>query len=63
MLLGFEVDQIAIFGEVTDQRIDMAQSQLRAALQIAAHEAVVLDPEIEGRGASVLDRGHTILLG
>ena len=37
------LDQVAILGQFTDERIDLAQRQrrLRAALQIAAHEAIL----------------------
>ena len=63
MLLGFEVDKSAIFSKFTDQRIDMAQRELGVALQIAAHEAVVLDPEVEGRSAGIVNGGHAVFFG
>jgi hypothetical protein len=39
LLLGFEVDQIAVLGQFTNQRIDMAQQELGMALQMTAQEA------------------------
>jgi hypothetical protein len=63
LLLGLEIDQIAILCELTDKGIDMTQSQLGAALQITAHEAVLTHAQLEGGGASILDSAHPILLG
>ena len=36
----FEIDEVAILGEFSDQRIDLPESQLRATLQITAHVSV-----------------------
>ena len=41
----------------------MAQRELGVALQIAAHKAVGLHPEVESRGAGIVNGGHAVFLG
>src|SRR5664279_2467112 len=64
-LLGLVVDEVAIHGELPDQRIDLAQAQrhLWVPLQVAAHKAVIADAHFQGGGASLLDAGGAVLLG
>jgi len=41
LLLDFEVDEVAVLNEFTDQRVDLTKRKLWAALQITANEAVI----------------------
>ena len=59
----FEIDEVAILGEFTDQRIDMAERELGTALQITAHKAVVLHSEIEGGGTGIVNGSHAVFFG
>src|SRR2546428_2065941 len=62
--LGFPGDDVAVVGELADERVDLAQRQRRrrVALEIAPDEAVVGDAELQGR-AAVLDGAGAVLLG
>ena len=60
---GFEIDEVAILGEFTDQWIDLPESQLWAALQITAHEAILWHTDLEGGSAGIFDRRRTVFLG
>src|SRR5579863_1811215 len=69
-MIGFlEVDallnQVAILGQLADERIDLAQSQwrLRAAFEIPANETVLGHSQFQGRGTGFLRGGTAILLG
>jgi hypothetical protein len=42
LLLDFDIDQIAILDQLTDQRVDLTERELWAAFQIAADEAVFI---------------------
>ena len=57
LLLDFDVDEIAVLRQFTDQRIDLTQRQLWPAFEITADEAVFIDVQFECRGAGILD-GH-----
>jgi hypothetical protein len=48
---------------LSNERIDLSQAQRRlcVALQIAAHETVVVDFHFQGDGAGLVDPGHAIL--
>jgi hypothetical protein len=63
LLLDFDIDQIAVLNEFTDERIDLTKRQLRLALQITADEAVFVDTEFQRGGAGILDGRDTELLG
>jgi hypothetical protein len=58
------LDQVAILGQLADERIDLAQSQwrLRAAFEIPAHEAVLGHSQFQGRGAGFLRRAQPYFL-
>ena len=59
------LDQVAILGQFADERIDLSQTEwrLRAALQIAAHEAILGNAEILRRCAGIFASRAAILLG
>src|SRR5208283_5892262 len=57
VLLGFAVDQVAVQSELADDRVDLAQGELRAALQPAANEAIRIC------GQSHFQRGRTAVVG
>ena len=59
------LDQVAILGQFADEGIDLAQPQrgLRAALQIAAHEAVLGHAQLQRRGAGLVAGRAAVLLG
>ena len=63
MVLVF--DEVAVLGQLADQRIDLvqAQRQLRVALQVAAHEAVLIGAHFERGGAGIVDAGNAVFLG
>src|SRR5665647_2261911 len=62
---GFVFDEVAVLGQLADQRIDLVQAQrkLRLALQVAAHEAVLMGAHFERRGAGIVDAGNAVFLG
>src|ERR1041385_1136557 len=55
LLLDFRVDEIAVLGQFTDQRIDLTQAQLRSAFQKTTDETVLINAQFQGRSASILD--------
>ncbi len=63
--VGLAIDEIAVVGELADERIDLAERERRggAALEVAADEAVRRDAELERGGARVVDGGDAVLLG
>src|SRR2546426_8617292 len=63
--LGFPGDDVAVVGELADERVDLAQGERRrrVALEIAPDEAVVGDAELQGGRAAVLDDDGAVLLG
>src|SRR5437867_4964176 len=62
LLLDFHVDQIAVLDQFTDQRIDLTQGQLWAALQKAPNEAVFVDAQLECSGAGIFNSVDAELL-
>src|SRR5262245_31451520 len=65
VLLVSVVNEVAIHGELSNERIDLPQGQpqLRSALQVAAHEAVFRDADFQSRCAGVIDGSHAVFLG
>src|ERR1700693_2524013 len=66
VLLGFALNEIAVFGEFADERIDLAQAQrqLRTPLQIAADKRVVIaNAHFQGHGTGLLNHRWAVLLG
>lgn len=66
VLLGFALNEIAVFGEFTDERIDLAQAQrqLRTPFQIAADKTVVVRrTALQGHIASLIHHRWAMLLG
>ena len=59
------VHHVAVQRELADERIDLpqAQGQLRMALQIAAHEAVVAHADFQRGGAGVVGGSRAIFFG
>ena len=47
--------------EFANERIDLPQTQLGSALQIASHEAVFAHPHLEGCGAGIFRSCRTVL--
>ena len=43
--LGFDIDEIAVLSQFADQRIDLTERQLWAALQITADEAIFINAQ------------------
>src|SRR5262249_41689833 len=62
LLLDFEVDQVAVLGQFTYQRIDLTKRQRQQKHKITADEAVFVDKEFEGGRAGILDRSDAKLL-
>jgi hypothetical protein len=62
LLLDLEINEIAIRGEFTYQRIDLPERQLRLAFQIAADEAVLVYSEFKCSGTGIIDSAHSVLL-
>ena len=62
LLLDFDVDEIAVLVQFTDERIDLSERQLWPALQITANEAVFVNAKFERSGASILDGVESELL-
>src|SRR6188768_3070830 len=62
-LLGDAIDQIAVLGQLSDQRVDLAQADWRrgSAFQVAAHEAVGRHAELQRRSAGVVDAERAVL--
>src|SRR5437870_9601843 len=62
--VGLAIDEIAVEGELPDQRIDLAERQPGGlALAVAADEAVGRDATLERRRARGLDRRDAVALG
>ena len=61
MLLGSEVDEIAVVDQLANERIDLPQRELWGTFEIATNEAVLMHSHFESRRASILDRGCTEL--
>ncbi len=59
----FEIDEVAILGEFTDQRIDLPESQLWAALEITTHEAILRHTDLDSRGTSIFKGRRAVFLG
>ena len=59
------IDEIAVEGELADERIDLAERERRRrpALEIAAQEAIGRDAEVERGLGGVVDGGRAVLLG
>ena len=55
MLLHFDVDEIAVLRQFTDERIHLSERQLWPALQIPTDETVFIDMEFERSCTRVLD--------
>jgi len=51
------LNEVAVQGKLADQRIDLTQAQwhLGPPLQIAAHEAILVDTDFQSRGAGIID--------
>jgi hypothetical protein len=58
------LDQVAILGQFADEWIDLPQTErsLRAALQIAAHEAVLGNAQLQRRRTDIIASRAAILL-
>ena len=59
------IDEIAVEGELADERIDLAQRERhgRPALEVAADEAIGRRRRARGRPRGVVDDGGAVLLG
>lgn len=57
-------DEVAIDGQLADQRVDLAQGQRqgRAPLEVAPHEAVLGSAHVESQRGGIFDHGHAVLL-
>ncbi len=58
LILQALLDEIAVVCQLANEKIDLLQGKgrLRASLQIAAAEAVFVNPQFERRCASFFDR-------
>ena len=63
MLLGSEVDEIAVVDQLANERIDLPQRELWGTFEIATNEAVLMHSHFERSRAGILDRCGTELLG
>ena len=63
MLLGSEVDEIAVVDQLANERVDLPQSELWGTFEIATNEAVLMHSYFESSRAGILDRCGTELLG
>src|SRR5688572_28097650 len=63
MLLRDAIDEIAVLGELSDERVDLTKRERRRrlTLQIATHETVRRHTEAERCGACVVDRSSAVL--
>src|SRR5262249_22951598 len=63
-LLGLARDDVAVMGELPDQRIDLAERERggRLALQVATDEPVLRDAELQRGGTRVLDGDGPVFL-
>src|SRR5439155_15499523 len=63
-LLGSAINEIAVVGELADQRVDLLERerQRRLVLDVAVDEAVVRKVERERRRARVVDAGDPVAL-
>src|SRR5262249_37042205 len=61
-LLGLVRDDVAVVGELPDQRIDLAQGEggRRRALEVATNEAVLRDAEFQGGGTRLVGQGGAV---
>ncbi len=59
------VDEVAVEGELADERVHLAKRQGHGwpLLEVATHEAVVRQVEVEGGLRGVVDRGGAVLPG
>src|ERR1700723_1425083 len=62
-LLGFEVDEIAVVNQFTNERVDLPQGKLWGTFEIATNEAEFIHTHFESNGARIFDRGSAELLG
>ena len=64
-LLGFVINEVAVLHQLADEGIDLPQGQRdrRAALQVAADEAVVRHPDLQGAAAQASSTAASVLLG
>src|SRR6266700_2150104 len=62
-LLTDAIDQIAVLGELSDQRVDLAQADRRAGapFQVAAHEAVGRQAQLQRRATRIVDAERAVL--
>src|SRR5437667_10616448 len=62
---GATLEEVAVEGELTDQRIDLAQRERRGrvALEVAADDLVARPGEVEGDGARAVDGGGPVFAG
>src|ERR1051325_9521095 len=63
LLLGSEVDEIAVVDQFANERIDLPQSELWGTFEVATNEAVLMHSHFESGRRGILDRGGTELLG
>src|SRR5579885_1095649 len=64
LLLQALLDEVAVLHQLADERIDLLEGErgLRAPLQVAAHEAIFVNLQFQGRRASFFDGGQAELL-
>ena len=62
LLLDFDIDEVTVLNEFTDERVDLTKRQLWVALQITANEAVFINAQFECGRAGVLDGSDAELL-
>jgi len=62
-LLSALVDEIAVEGQLADQRVDLPQAHrgLRVTFQITTDEAIFVDLEFQSGGARIVDTGRAVL--
>src|SRR5437016_10082963 len=63
LLLKFDVNEIAVVRQLTDEGIDLTQGELWAAFQKAADKAVFVDPQLQGCSAGILNGSNAEFLG
>src|ERR1700686_1752781 len=62
-LLGFEVDEIAVVNQFTDERVDLPQGKLRGTFEIAANKAEFMHSHLQSNRARIFNCGGAELLG
>src|SRR5262249_423400 len=61
LLLDFRVDEVAVLGQFTDQRIHLTQCQLWPAFQKTTNETVLINAQFERGGTGILGSSDTEL--